>query len=52
MPIRFSDLDTTAGDFEEGGVGVDVVAVVGECCVADAERVVVPEVGGAVSDLV
>jgi len=40
------------GVLDDGGVGVDVVAVVGEGCVADAERVVVAEVGDGVADLV
>jgi hypothetical protein len=45
--IRFG-----AGFFDHGGVGVDVVAVVGEGCVAHAEGVVGAEVGEGVADLV
>lgn len=41
-----------AGFFDQGGVGVDVVAVVGEGCVAHAESVVGAEVGEGVADLV
>lgn len=49
---RLGFLYTAAGEFDEGGVGEFVVAVVGECCVADAEGVVVAEVGEGVADLV
>lgn len=40
------------GVFDDGGIGETIVAVVSECCIANAEGVVVPEVGDGIADLV
>lgn len=48
----FGWFDAPAADFGEGGVGVLVVAVVRESCVANTERVVVPEIRGTIANLV
>ena len=51
-PERSGLFDIAAGELGHGGVGVDVVAVMGEGCVAHAEGVVAAEGRGGVADLV